>query len=277
MFHRALNTAIILFWLLMTGLLVRVELFPDRGELLPIPVTHIVKLIFLHQQPSSLFLYNPQRQRLGEFHLQPQRVKNPDANGTEFLNLLGGSGATTVRFPGVPNGRMTFRFSMELSEKYEVQRFDWSATLHTPGDKGPDGKKTSTSVGFEFDGRPAHDDYHYLIRIGDKVEKEASGTMASLLADPHLSVMGFDPRAVLDQWEARQRNPPGSAAPAPNPVEVTARRGMLHFNGDDIETFLLTLRYQDSYETTIHLSQLGQVLSVKTFAGYNLYDDALVP
>ena len=35
--------------------------------------------------------------------------------------------------------------------------------------------------------------------------------------------------------------------------------------------------YADSLESTIHISQLGQILSVKSFTGYNLYDEALTP
>ena len=270
MFHRALLTGIVLFWLVMTGLLVRVELFPGDGDLLPVPLEHIERLIFLHQQPSDLVLYNGLRQRLGNVRIQPQRVKNAEANGAGFVNLITGTGATALTIPGLPSGRMTFRFSTELNDAQQMQRFEWAANLHAP-------KQTESSLGIQFDGQPPLNRFHYTVHRGQILEKEASGTPAELLSDPDLAALGFDPRVVLEQWEARQHGAKAAGGGIASQLAVNARRGSLRFNGEEIETFVITVRYADSLESTIHISQLGQILSVKTFTGYNLYDETLTP
>ena len=267
-FYRTLVTGIVLFWLVMIGLLVRVELFPDKGDLLPVPLTHVAKLIFMHQQPSDLVLYNAQRVRLGTLHLQPQREKSAASDGV-VLNILDGTGATTLNLPGLPSQRMTFHFSLKFSEAEELKHFEWAASIRTLN-LGAARKNTDPSLGIEFDGTPALDQFHYLVRRDKVVEKEASGTSETLLADPDLSFLGFDPRAVIERWQPDRRGAAGQLA-------VTAHRGTLRFNGEDIETYVISLKYADSLESTVHVSQLGQVLSVKTFAGYNLYDEALNP
>ncbi len=266
-FYRTFIAGIVLFWLVMTGLLVRVEMFPDKGDLLPVPVAHVGRLVFLHQQPSALVLYNPQRQRLGTVQLEPQRTR--DASGERFINVLRGTGNTVLSLPGLPNGRMTYTFQVQWNDAQQLQSFDWSATLHTPKNlQSPDQREPAW--GIKFDGRPPLNQFHYLIRRDDAVEKEASGTPAELLADPDLAVLGFDPRTIMEQVQARQTG-------AASQVAVTAHRGSLHFNGDEVETFVLNARYADSLDTTIHVSQLGQILMVKTFTGYDLYDDTLTP
>ena len=98
------------------------------------------------------------------------------------------------------------------------------------------------------------------------VLKENAGTVEQLLDDPDLHAFGFDPK-VLGQMSRQQSA--GSS--------VTARHGTLHINGEDIETYVVTVRQGDGLESTIHLNQLGQILAVKTFLGYDLYDDAFVP
>lgn len=272
-FYRTFLAGIVLFWLVMTGLLVRIELFPGKEDVLPVPVSYVGRLIFLHQQSSTLVLYNPQRQRLGTMHLDPQHVPAPAGDG--FVDNLRSTGEATVNLPGLPNARMTYNCLLQLNEAQQLQSFEGTATFHTL--KTADSpKQREPAWTIKFDGRPPLNQFHYLVRQDDTVEKEASGTPAELLADPDLSLFGVDPRTLLEQVQARPGGATGGKEPAGR-MAVSAHRGNLHFNGDEIETFVVTARYADSLDTTIHVSQLGQVLLVKTFTGYNFYDDTLTP
>ena len=99
------------------------------------------------------------------------------------------------------------------------------------------------------------------------MQKENSGTVCEhLLDDPDLRAFGFDPK-VFGQMGRQQ-----AAA-----TTVTARHGTLHLHNEDVETYVVTLRQGDGLEMSIHLNQLGQILAVKTFLGYDLYDDAFAP
>lgn len=264
-FHRSLITGITLFWLVMTGLLLRVELFPERGDLLPVPIPYVAKLIFLHQQPSDLVLYL-KKERLGNVHLVPQLAKDPDNPAHEIVELINCTGAVAVRVPGVPYKRATFRLNGELTRRHELRGFDCAITMHAP-QQAPEDVMT-----IQFDGRPPRDEYHYFVRRGKLTLKENSGTIAALLDDPDLQVFPFDPRALIDQ-SIKSADGPG----ATSRMSLNAHRGTLHFNGEDLETYVVTVRLADALESTIHVSQLGQILAVKTFADYALYDEALTP
>ena len=273
MFYRTFLTGVVLFWLVVTGLLVRIELFPGKGDVLPVPVSYVGRLIFLHQQPSTLALYNPQNQRLGTMHLDPQHI--PDRMGGGFVDNLRSTGEATVSLPGFPNARLTYNFLLQLNEAQQLQNFEGTATIHTLKPPGSS-KQREPAWAIKCDGRPPLNQFHYLVRQDDVVEKEASGTPAELLADPDLSLFGVAPRTLLDQMQARPDGASGGDGAA-SQMAVSAHRGNLRFNGDEIETFVVTARYAESLETTIHVSQLGQVLLVKTFTGYNFYDDTLAP
>ncbi len=60
-------------------------------------------------------------------------------------------------------------------------------------------------------------------------------------------------------------------------AKLTARRGVLHTDSEDVEAFVVTIHRGETLETTVYVSQLGQILAIKTFGGYDLYDDALSP
>ena len=56
MVTRFLSISIVLFWLTMTGLLVRMELWPNHSSLRSIPIEHVAKLMWLHEQASDLIV-----------------------------------------------------------------------------------------------------------------------------------------------------------------------------------------------------------------------------
>ena len=254
MFYRALVVGIVLFWAGMTTLLLRLEFAPGESAMTPVPTAHVWKLVFRHEELSALTLYGG-RQRLGEFHVQPRQRAGP---GGAFHQLIG-TGAFTLDLPDATDERMVLHATLDLDENEEIQHVELAVNFHSPQPKTP-----STTV--VFDGEPPHGHWHYAIRQGENVLKDRSGTIEALLDDPDLRAFGFDP-AVFGQMGRQQ-----AAA-----TTVTARHGTLHMNGEDVETYVVTIRQGGGLESSIHLNQLGQILAVKTFLGYDLYDDAFAP
>ncbi len=248
MLYRVLATGIVLFWVVMTGMLVRSEFFGGSATRQAIPPAHVFKQIFLHEQNSDLVFYR-QRQRLGLFHVQPRR------DGA--ANLLVITGGSTLDFFGAPNQRVVLRATFELDAQQAVRRFDVSATFREPHQKDP-------SLGVSVDGTPPSNHYHYLIRQGDAVKKERSGTPDEMLDDPDLRTFGFDPRNVI-----RQAFTQGAAS------TVDARRSTMAFNGETIDTYLVT--FHGMFESTLQTTQQGQILAFTTGAGYDFYDETLTP
>ncbi len=240
MFYRALTVGIVLFWVAMTVLLVRLEMVPGESEMLPVPTAFVWRLVFKHEEASDLGLYDG-RQRLGSLHLQPRRQTGA---GGPFYQLTA-TGAFALDLPGLGGQRMVFHGTLDLNEQEAVEHVDLAANFRPP-------RQTGLTV--VLDGRPALGQWHYAIRRGENVLKENSGSVESLLDDPDL----------------RGRQQAAAAT-------ITARHGTLHMHAEDVETYVVTIRQGDGLESSIHLNQLGQILAVKTFLGYDLYDEAFAP
>lgn len=252
--YRALVGGIILFWVIMTGLLVRAEFFEGSVGARAVPVAHVFKQIFLHEQPSDLAFYR-RLQRLGLFHVQPRReLTSPAFGATHALFVNGGS---TLDFFGLPNQRVILRATVDLDAQQSIRHFEVSATVREPRQKEP-------SLGIAFDGAPPANHYHYVIRRGDAVQQERAGTPEELLDDPALRAFGFDPQTVIHQAAAQAGG--GS---------VEARRSTMPFNNEIIDTYLVTFR--GVFETTMQTTEQGQILAIKTGAGYDFYDETIPP
>ena len=246
------------FWLLMMVLLVRVQFFADEGSLLPVPPEYVWKLLFQHEQSSSLTLYS-QHQRIGSFQLQPRRLPAATDGTAGPVRLLSGSAVLPLSLPGLSSQNVTARWSLEMDEHDAVKRLGVNASIHTPG-------QSAAGVTLMLDGQPARDQWHYQIRRGETTWQEGSGPASRLLDAMDLRSVGIDPRALLQTGQQQVAT-----------ASITAQRGTLHVNGEDLESYVVAIRHGELFETTIFVSPLGQILAVHTFGGYDLYDEALAP
>ena len=267
MLYRLAAAAIFLFWLVMTGLLVRTECFPGSSDLLPVPTNKLFTLMFVHEQASDLVLFQD-RARIGNLHLQPHRFPPSVGPARDLLTL---NGSTLLHLPGLESQHLTFRANFEMDDQNAVRHFELTATISelTPASLRQTGTplpKPPPSLVIALDGQPALNHYHYAVRRGDSLEAEQAGTPAELLDQPELRGLGLSP-AVLSGLLRQQ----GASTTA------TARRGVLRGKGEDIETYDVTIRQAETVAATVQLSQLGQILAVKTAAGYSLLDESLAP
>ena len=255
--YRLSVAAIVAFWLLMAALLVRTELLPSRADSLPVPVGYVGRLVFRHELASDLVLFRQRRRGDGNFHLQPKRLTPNDARGGGG-NLLNVSGNFLLNLPGATGQRMVFHGVLETDDSGEVRHVDFSVSLHQP-------RQTAPGVTLHVDGSPAQRQWHYQMARGGETLHEGSGTPEQLLENFDLRAYGIDPGVF-------SRVGPQAAS-----VRLTAQRGKLRVGEDDIDTYVVTIHHSDALETTIHVSQLGQVLAVKTFLGFDLYDETISP
>ena len=258
MFYRALAVGIVAFWLLMMALLVSVEFFSGESGLLPVPTEYVWKLIFLNEQSSSLVLYN-QNQRIGDFRFQPRHLSTGTDGTGGPVRLLTGIGNMTLTVPGLGVQSISLRGSLELDAQNIVRIFTLNAAFHEVGQHTP-------RWNLVLDGHPALDQWHYQLRRGEVAQQENSGTSAILLDALDLRSLGIDPKAVMQASQQQAAH-----------ATITARRGVLHIKGEDIESYVVRAQQGEFLETTMYVSQLGQILAVKSSSGYDLYDDAFNP
>ena len=249
--YRLCVAAIVGFWLLMAVTLARTVWFRGDARPVPVPAEYVGHLIFRHELPSDLVLYRQHRRADGTFHLQPKRLA---ANN----NLLGASGNFPLTLPGMSGQRVIFHGALEFDDREQVRRLDFSVNVHEPKSQAP-------GVRVHLDGEPAANRWHYQLAQAGTTLREGSGTPEEILATLGPQTFGFDLHALTQ------------AAGRPGAVVVDVQRGKLHVNEDDIETYIVTIHQGEGLETTIHINQVGQILAVKTFLGFDLYDETLSP
>ena len=120
MLYRAAAVLIVVFWIAMTALLVRKELSPGANELREGPVSHVMKLMFLHGEASDLNLHS-ERQIVGQLRFHPQIRKDDGARVMEY------SGRMLIALPGAPRQRLSWAGDFEMNRALEMQ----SARLHS--------------------------------------------------------------------------------------------------------------------------------------------------
>ncbi len=249
MIHRLAAFIIAVFWFVMTLLLVRNELSPDASRVREVPIAHVLKLLFLHEQPSDLTVYNGPTS-IGSVRVHPRL----DHDGqTRVLDL---SGEMHLTLSADQRTRFNWLGLLDMTPTYDIKRSRWTVTILEPGYlraeiETPEGSKTA----------------RFTLRTRDRVINEGElpvekGGFAGLASQ--LSLGGnFD--ALVKQ--GREQAPP----------VVRARQSSLRWRGEKTETYLVTIEQNGQMLIEAHFSQLGQMLLAKTVLGYTLRSSDLLP
>ena len=257
MYYRALVLGIVLFWLWTTAALVRTQWAPGISLPTEVPTAYLWKLLFLHEESSDLVLYNGQ-QRLGSFHVQPRQTAGVGSSNTPSRRITA-IGGFTVDLPGAARQNFVVHGLVEFGDGDKVQRLELSIVVHEP-------KQSVPAWTLVLDGQPTTGRWHYSVRQRDLLVREQTGTMAELLDLPELRSVGIDPVGIAKLQQEQLAH-----------VTVTAHRDKLRINEDDVDTYAVVLKDANGLEATIYLSQLGQILAVKTFTSFELLDATLTP
>jgi hypothetical protein len=237
MLYRAAMVGIIGFWLVMMGLLVRIETHPETTDILDVPVSFVMRLMFRHGQTSFLNVLDGDR-RIGMFFLRPS-VTGSDGRTLNF------SGDLTMPLPTAPGQRVSFGGAIAMDAAMDVRDFhaDFStrlpaAHLHLKGD----GARKILSLEMQIAGEPP---------ISRTVPMDG---MVPMLAQ-NLSLSGAVPAVAAA----------GISAPA-----VTAREAQITLRGEQLEVYQVTVAEGTAATIDFYVTQLGQIVSATTNFGYSL-------
>jgi hypothetical protein len=252
MLTRLASLAIVIFWMVMTYLLVRNEVAPDLSSVREVPLAHVLKMLFMHEQPSDMTLYSGTNV-VGSVRLQPHLDRE---SGARVLDL---SGDLRLQLTPGEKTRFSWMTLLELSPSYQIARSRWSLTMIEP-------EYLRIELDTPKDAKAAH--YVLRNRIGITGEGDlpvGQGGLASLSGLAASAGAGTDLSAFIPH-NLKQ-----------SPPEVKALQSSLKIHGDRTETFLITIEQNGQTLLEAHLSQLGQVLMAKTLIGYTLRLDGLTP
>lgn len=232
MLHRITVMLIIGFWAAMTGLLVVREVYPESTKLNDIPVAHVGRLLFQHEQASDLVIREKQRD-VGYFHFQPRTNQETGARSLDFHGNVG------LNVIGAGRQRISWVGSIKLDHAFNMTHLRLTLSTLEPVQQ----------LELDLDPQTNVANFNILLQ-GTEIEK-GSFTM------DQKGVAGLLERAGLPDGLFQQLISKQSEMPAP---EITARQASLKINGETISTYAVTIAVAGQTLLDGHITQLGQML-----------------
>lgn len=252
MLPRLAAFTIVIFWFVMTLLLVRNEISPEASRLREVPIAHVLKLLYLHEQPSDLAVYNGPTS-IGHVRLHPRLDGNPN---NRLLDLSG-----DLQLALTPSQRARFNWlgQLEMTPDFTVRNSRWTLTILDPG-----------YLRAEIETSEASKTAHYVLRTRDS--NQGSGRAADrVISEGDLSTDQAGLSGLANQLNlgANLDALMKQGGPQTTPV-FRARQSSLKWRGERTETYLVTVEQNGQQLIEAHISQLGQVLLARTALGYTL-------
>jgi hypothetical protein len=244
---RLLYVLIVVFWMTMMGLLIRTEMSPRGATLREVPVEHVLKLLFHHQQTSHLHIFSDST-RLGHFTLTP-KVEETGRHKLEF------NGHVSTRPTTAERQRFSWEGALLMGTGLEGERLTFGLSFHDEG-------LHRAQLEVDAETKLAY----FQLRSGDRVLQESSYSLDEKGATQVLQQLGMDVVSLQALTGKSHVRP-----------ELRAQQSSMTVHGERIQTYLVSLQQSGQTLLELHVSQLGQVLRVKTFIGYNLAPDDLAP
>jgi len=243
---RFLSAAIVFFWITMTVLLVRSELWPGQSRLRSVPIEYVAKRFWLNQRKSELTIWSDNT-RVGHLSLHPQ-IKE---DGTRILAY---SGNLQLRLPGSQRQRVSWDGTATFDDKLVLSNLIVGVDV-----------RDSSLMRAQVTVMPLQKLARYqLTNNGVEIEHEDYALDESGLKKL-LRQVDLDP--------ALYESVRGSATV---PV-ISAHQSSLKYRKDRIDTLLLSVKQGGQTLLEAHLNQLGEVTWVKTLVGYNMAPEDYLP
>lgn len=235
------------FWLLMMVLLIRLQIHPEGSDVLSVPPTHILELMFTHGQGSDLSVYNNSDRRIGSISLRPSRLKEAGERKLEF------SGNVQLNLPGVAGQRLFWETHTRLDDRFSVVGAEVRLTMREPE------YRLMVKI------NPANRIANYTLSRGSETVDSSSVELTEKGLEKLLVKLGIDP-AGLKALRA-----------GAEPPDVSATRTKFAVRGEKIEAYRVTVRQNEQKVAEAYVSQLGQVLLLKTSLGFRFVQDDFLP
>lgn len=244
MFYRTVAVFIVLFWLTMTGLLVHQEIRPGDSALREIPVSHVVKLVFMHRQdPHPALNISSDKERIGQLNLTPKVDPQTQDHNIDF------AGYFQVAVPGAKRERIGFDGTVNMDKLLDIKRFQLSIKTRNP-----------VEMDTVIEVLPQQNLARYLIRSQGIVADRQDFTLDEHGARTALDHAGIDPALLPISWKA----------PAGSGFSAKARLSSLTVHGSQMDTYQVTVEANGQTLLECHVDQLGHVVYASTLLGYTL-------
>lgn len=248
--NRLLALLITGFWVTMWTLLLRTELEPQRAALREVPIEHVLKLFFQHQQASDLFL-SADGNRIGYVRFHPQ-VRKEDG-----LQVLEFSGNVQLRILGAPRQRLVWNGEAEMTPALGLSKLQLtSAFRESTLNEAPE---NIVKLSMDMQAKTAS----YEIRSDERLADAQTFSLDEAGLRKLMAGAGLDP-AILQTVNLQTKG---------TPPRFSAHRSSMKLKDEKVETLLISAEMNGQTLLECHVSQLGQILHAKTITGWTLEAD----
>jgi len=217
----------------MMGLLVRLETHPEATDILDVPVSYVMRIMFKHEQESFLTVSDGTKS-VGSVSLRP---------------VTTGSDGRTLDFSGnisVPQ-RFSFSGNMEMDAALRLRDFHLDASILKPRytlKAAGDAARNRLTYEVRLDG---------LLRASQSLPMDPAGLGPALAQN-----LGLDPHAL-----------PIASAGVSTPA-ISAREAQITLRGEQVQVYEVTVIEGTVPLINFYVTQLGQIIQAKTSFGYSL-------
>ena len=256
MFWRTISALGILFWAVMTGLLIRDTYFPEESRFAEVPPKFVMDLFLHHRESAATLLLYRGEEKLGHSTFTVRR--QPLTPGQTEMYDLQGSGTVEGKAFGAAGSDLTWRMSGELDDGQRWRSMIFQ-TGWRPGD-GPDGARDgiAATVGWKQGGGSPF----FEVRQGGKVVMDMAKA-DSMLKGGTLPLGGLLSSSLS-----------GGGALS-NMAQVKAREGAMMLAGKRRKCYVLQMQFLGLYEIKVLFTEAGEMARIDLPQGYHLLEPTI--
>ena len=230
---------VVAFWLVMMGLLIRLETHPDATDILDVPVSYVMRLVFQHGQ-QSLLTVRDESGAIGNVSLRPE-ITGTDGRVMNF------SGSLEPQLAGLGRQRLNFGGAVNMDATLKMRDFHLDLNVQ------------ESHYHVTVAGDAERNQLRYEVRQGSHwVTSQTLPMNAAALEPALMQSMGLDGKTIPISPVSMQ------------PPDLTARETELALHGEKLEVYEVSAKVGTASMADLYVTQLGQVVMVKTAFGYSL-------
>ena len=256
MFWRMISALGILFWAVMTGLLIRDTYFPEESRFAEMPPKFVLDLFLNHGDPATMLLLYKGEDKLGRSTCTVRR--QPRTPGQTEIYDLQASGLVDGKAFGAGGSDLTWRIAGELDDGQQ-----WRSLLFQTGwrpGEGPEGARDGVAATVIW--KRGGDAPTFEVRQGGRVIMD-NAKADSMLKGGSLPLAGLLGSSL---------NGGGTLA---NLAQVKAREGAMMLAGKRRKCYILQMQFMGLYEIKVLFTEAGELARIDLPQGYHLLEPTI--
>lgn len=244
--YRFACVAVVIFWAVMTLLLVRSSYFSSEDRLPVVDTDFVVDRFVNNANRSNLTVYKGRRP-VGRIALSPRRLD--DGRVDLLMTALG-----EIEIPGVGKQDLAWRGNLILNGRNEVDHLAVNVKFRDP----------DVRVWLEVD--PATFEISYRVEHDGEtvVDSDDRKSKAVRRVKLLLAAWGLGPKALQRKAEQRESSR----------QQVVARHGKVEIGGEKMNAYLLEVTPLRGKKFRLYFNDAGELMKVGSLLGYEILSDA---